>query len=418
MPAGRRASSSANATSQITPWGVEALRAPQAWTFTQGSGAKLLLIDKGHFQGHEDLPNVPTENCLGGYHDSGCSDYPPQPHGTFMLGVATARDNGFGTLGVAPGIPGTSVFVWGACYEIVVNGVLQHLCDNDRVVEALNWATQNLTPNGVINMSFSHPGTNAAVATAVASAANAGIVMVASAGNFGIEQIEYPAGYSNVIGVSGMRQDSTFATSGSPCEGDNGSNWGAHVDFAAPWDAYTTDWNHQYAGAEQGACGTSEATAYVSGVALLLRAQGWSASDIAYQMALTAKDLGSTDKFGAGLPRADLALGLKATNALAYIQSGKPKLTWNASPLATEYRIYRRVTPTLSPEWTLWAVRTTLTYTDVATGVSSIWGNNSCFIWPSETAVAYHVRAYNATHNVEHVYTSCPTYIANGTPPF
>lgn len=97
-------------------------------------------------------------------------------------------------------------------------------------------------------------------------------------------------------------------------------------------------------------------------------------------MRMTAQDLGPAgwdDHFGFGMIRARLALGLAAPSITASIVNSKPKLTWNAIPIATEYRIYRRVTPTLAWEWTLWAVRTTTSYTDPSTPVSSFYAYNT-----------------------------------------
>jgi len=398
---------------QETPWGITSIRAPLAWSFTQGSGTKLLVLDQGYDRGHEDLPVIPQGNCRGV--NVGCDPEHMESHGTHVFGIAAALNNALGVVGVAPGVPENDITVWGAC-----NGSSE--CPGPELSEAINWAVPNLVPKGVINMSWSNESYTPEFAQAVASAASAGIVMLASAGNDGLNQVMYPAGFSDVIGVSGMRDDSTFATTAHPCVVGSGSNWGSHVDFTAPWYATSTTFNNGYQGAEypHNWCGASMATAHVTGVALMIRARfpNYGPSSVVYQMAKTAKSLGNPPYFGAGLPRADLAAGFgPAEIAAVSIQSGKPKLTWSAVPLATEYRIYRRVTP-YAPEWELWAVRTTASYTDISTAVSSIWSLNSCFAMPSQTAVAYQVRSYNATHGVEHSPTTCPVFIANGIPPY
>lgn len=248
--------------SQVTPWGVDSVGAPLAWSFSTGGSASLLIVDQGHFRGHEDLPVVPTQNCFGQF--NGCDDAHPNSHGTHVTGIATARDNGVGVVGLAPGAGGGTTFVWGACED---NGA----CDRDEIIAAINWAAGNLSPRGVINLSLGSGDYSWFMSTAVAAASSAGVVVVAAAGNNGANQTFYPAAFTNVIGVAGMREDKTFPDGdNAPCSntGDAapGSNWGAHVDFVAPWDAVGTIAMDQYAGHEEGWCGTSMATPHVAKV--------------------------------------------------------------------------------------------------------------------------------------------------------
>jgi subtilisin family serine protease len=100
------------ALSQTTPWGMELVRADVAWDSATGVGASVQIIDTGHDQGHEDLPDVPSGNCAGTY--DGCSDGPFW-HGTHVLGVLTSRDNSIGVIGVAPAVDEEDVYVYGAC---------------------------------------------------------------------------------------------------------------------------------------------------------------------------------------------------------------------------------------------------------------------------------------------------------------
>lgn len=161
---------------QATPWGIQAVGAPLAWSIgATGSGARLLVVDQGHDQGHEDLPAVPTANCFG-VHD-GCDDHPVASHGTHVLGVASARNNGIGVVGMAPSLAGVQTFVWGACDDDGVTG-----CPHAEQLAALNWAAGNLGTNGVINMSLGGAEYNTPVALAAATVHSLGIVIVASAG--------------------------------------------------------------------------------------------------------------------------------------------------------------------------------------------------------------------------------------------
>lgn len=280
-----------DALAQTIPWGISLVRAPEAWGATTGNGAKIEIIDTGHWQGHQDLPQVPSVNCGGTY--GGCDDGPIW-HGTHVFGILAARNNGIGVVGVAPGIADNDAYIWGACSS------------------STGWCSSTDIANGidagrfagvhVINMSLGGPY-NAAIATAVAQAWNAGIVLVAAAGNGCGNCPVYPAAHDNVIGVSGVRPDKTFASS-SPC--GTYSNWGSHVDLAAPFWALSTVGNNGYEDENQGWCGTSMATPHVSGAAALLRSQnrGWSNQQIVDRLFATAEDLGEPgrdDYFGWGL---------------------------------------------------------------------------------------------------------------------
>ncbi|MGH7575551.1 MAG: S8 family serine peptidase [Longimicrobiales bacterium] len=167
---------------QVTPWGIEMVRAPEAWTVTTGGGAKLEIIDTGHDQGHEDLPLLPSGNCSGAY--TGCSD--GHGHGTHVMGIATARDNTIGVVGVAPGISASDVYAYGACTD-------SGSCPTDEVTAGIN---AGIFTVDVINLSLSQPY-SAAQSSAVAQAWQDDIVLVAAAGNNDGGPLEiYPALYS------------------------------------------------------------------------------------------------------------------------------------------------------------------------------------------------------------------------------
>lgn len=289
--------SEARASSQSTPTGISMVRAPAVWDFNDGSGnVDLLVIDTG-LEDHEDLAAVPSGNCLD---MNGCSDEIVNPHGTHMLGTIAARNNSIGVVGVAPGLEGSRTFVWSACF---VDEDLRVRCNPDKVCSAFHWAAENGID--VVNASFGGPTDDPSVSTAVATAVANDIVIAAGAGNLNGEYpggtVIYPANYPDVLGVSGVLFDSTFASS-DPCSSDESSNHGSHVDLAAPWEANSTVRNDAYAIG----CGTSPATAHVSGAAVLLRAEHptWTAAQVRDTLTANAHDLGPTgwdEQFGHGL---------------------------------------------------------------------------------------------------------------------
>jgi subtilisin family serine protease len=275
---------------QTTPWGITMVGAPSFWGTNTGSGAKVEIIDTGHQQGHVDLPAVPTANCAGTY--GGCDDAVVY-HGTHVLGIVAARNNTDGVVGVAPGITDANTFMYGACDS--------YSCATDQITAGINAGIWNAH---IINMSLGGTTYDASMATAVANAWAAGIVIVAAAGNnMSNVSTYYPAAYTNVVAVSGVNSDKSFAASGTTgCTGY--SNYGSHVDISAPFSANSTIGINSYGVL----CGTSMAAPHVTGVAALLKSANptWTNQQIVSHLFSTAEDRGAAgrdDYFGYGIVR-------------------------------------------------------------------------------------------------------------------
>ena len=287
------------AAAQTIPWGIQMVRSIQAWTITRGAGTKIQLIDTGHEQNHPDLPAVPSANCAGAH--GGCDDVGFYNHGTHVLGIWTARDNTIGVVGVAPSIVGSDVYSYGACSSTTGQ------CPTVDVTAGINAAIFN---SKVINLSLRQPF-DAAQSNAVAQAWANDIVIVAAAGNNLSNTPIYPAAYTNVIGVSGVNQDKSFSASGTtPAWCGGYSNYGSHVDLAAPFSAFSTIPGGTYGDK----CGTSMATPHVSGAASLVRARNptWTNQQVVTQLLNTAEDRGVAgwdNLFGRGIVDAAKAVG-------------------------------------------------------------------------------------------------------------
>jgi subtilisin family serine protease len=130
------------------------------------------------------------------------------------------------------------------------------------VLRALYYATQNHA--NVVNMSFSFPTYSPELAHAANYATNAGLVLVASAGNNGEPIQVYPSALSNVIGVGSTdnyNNRSTFSNYGSPDLELAAPGEGIMAPY--PWGTYAAGW------------GTSFSAPLVTGTAaLLLQANG------------------------------------------------------------------------------------------------------------------------------------------------
>ena len=72
--------------------------APEAWSETTGQGATVAVVDTGAVLGHPDLSLVPGHDYLDGDDDPADGN----GHGTHVAGIIAARENGAGTVGVAP----------------------------------------------------------------------------------------------------------------------------------------------------------------------------------------------------------------------------------------------------------------------------------------------------------------------------
>jgi subtilisin family serine protease len=125
------------------------------------------------------------------------------------------------------------------------------------ILRAIYYAVQNQT--NVINMSFELASPSTELSDAVSYASSNNVILVASAGNDGKQEVVYPAGIKNVMGVAStndLDQRSSF------------SNYGNQVVWvAAPGEAIITTYPY---GRYSAGWGTSFSAPFVSGTAALL----------------------------------------------------------------------------------------------------------------------------------------------------
>jgi serine protease AprX len=134
-------------------------------------------------------------------------------HGTHMAGIIVADDTATGTVGLAPGAVLTSIKVGTATGTVDVSQVIAAV---DWVVEHRNDDTAN--PIKVINLSYGSGGTpntwNDSLGFAVEKAWQAGIVVVAAAGNDGNDSgaLANPASDEWIISVGATATRGTVTT--------------------------------------------------------------------------------------------------------------------------------------------------------------------------------------------------------------
>ena len=155
----------------------------------------------------------------------------------------------------------------------------------------------------IINLSLGGPGDDPTLHDAIISAADAGALVVAAAGNDSTSDLFYPAAYPEVLAVAAVGPDGTAAPY---------SNFGSYVGIRAPGGNFalgdatdgvtSTVWDFQ-AGAPDYAIaeGTSMATPHVSGVAALVLAREPALTAAELRTRLTSYAVGPASVYGAGL---------------------------------------------------------------------------------------------------------------------
>jgi hypothetical protein len=287
-------------------WGLHHVDMPGAWSIGAESAPMVVaVLDTGVEAAHPDLEGavLPGRNVLTGLADT--SDRGETGHGTSVAGIVGARaNNGAGIAGVC---------WWCSILPAVVldEGGSGHASD---VAEGIVWATDNGAD--VINLSLGGPGPMRAVEAAVEYARDAGVVVVAAAGNAGSETEMYPAAYDGVVGVAATDPaDALYWW----------SNRGSWVDLAAPGCNVSTLLGGQYGTV----CGTSAATPVVAGVAAIALGAG---SDPVASRVTEALRAGASPISGIRYGRLDAAEVLRAIRPgpVPKCESGTP-LTgdWN-----------------------------------------------------------------------------------------
>lgn len=273
---------------QNVPWGVKRVGAPEAWRYSRGRGVKVAVIDTGVNAGHPDL----TDAVRGGVNflDPNAPPLDDNGHGTHVTGIIAARDNEIGVVGVAPEAEVYSL----KAFDGQGAGAISN------IISAVEWCVQNGMQ--VVNMSFGG-NKNRALGRALQAALEAGVILVAAAGNSGRpNSVDFPASHPGVLAVTALNADDTLA---------GYSSRGPEVDLAAPGSRILSAYGDGY----RELSGTSMAAPHVSGVAALLLARepGLSGDEVARRLKETATTLPylAPEEQGAGLVNAPASLGIE-----------------------------------------------------------------------------------------------------------
>ncbi|MFF2504808.1 type VII secretion-associated serine protease mycosin [Streptomyces sp. NPDC058067] len=270
------------------PWSLQRVLLDDLWTETKGKGVRVAVIDTGvdvknpQLRGAVDtsrgknlLPRNLKDadgNKIQRGKENGTTD--TVGHGTRVAGIIAARPaSGTGFVGLAP--------------EATIIPIQQNDADGHGTAETLASAILYAKSAGAQVINISQDTANAvrpapALQAAVNAALAAKIVVVASAGNDGLDgkvQTTYPASFPGVLAVAASDRNNERAAF---------SQSGDFVGVAAPGvDMVST----VPGGGHCSDNGTSFSAPYVAGVAALVKAKHpeWTAAEVVAQIEQTAE---------------------------------------------------------------------------------------------------------------------------------
>ena len=265
-------------------WSLRALHLPDVWRQVAGRPATVVVavVDTGVDGRQPDLRGA----LVQWYDATGAGALGDvNGHGTLAAGIIAARSNN--------GIGGT-----GACPWCSVMPVRVLRADGGGATPAIAAGIRWAADQGarVINMSFVLDGRRQEITDAVAYAHARGAVLVAAAGNTGTSTRTYPAADPFVIGVAATQQDASLY---------DWSERGPWVEISAPGCTPSTAPDAKFTTF----CGTSSASAVVSGVVALALSLVPGATNVDVEQALRRS----------AVPHADGGVALGALDARALV---------------------------------------------------------------------------------------------------
>ncbi|MDE6874399.1 MAG: S8 family peptidase [Lachnospiraceae bacterium] len=244
---------------------------------------KVAILDSG-VDYTSDIDVYMRKNFVPGEDDISVIYEDISGHGTSVAGIIAAKDNDEGITGINPGVQLYSARILDADKQAPAS----------RVVEAIDWAISQDVD--IINISFGTAVDVEEIHAAIKRAYDAGILIVAAAGNNGV--VEYPAAYDEVVAVGAVDAKGERA---------EGSAVGDELELVAPGQQIVST------GAFGGVCvvgGTSLAAPHVTAVASVLwqKDKSVSADFIRSLLAFSANQYGEDYEYGNGLVDLNFAL--------------------------------------------------------------------------------------------------------------
>jgi subtilisin family serine protease len=193
------------------PWGIDMVKAPDAWNTTQGSAVRVMVLDTGVDQNHPALKGQfdAGKNFTGGSANDFKDDV---GHGTHVAGTILGAGTNGSVVGVAPK---ARLLMGKVCSTIG--------CPSTAIAAGINWAVAEKVD--VVNMSLGGSYISAGEKQALAAAEAAGVFIAAASGNDGVGRVSFPAAIDTVSAVGAIEETKTKAQF---------SQWGPELDVVAP----------------------------------------------------------------------------------------------------------------------------------------------------------------------------------------
>ena len=260
---------------QNVPWGIASIGAASTLHKYDGKKVKVAVFDTG-ISNHEDL-TISGGVSFVDYTDSYSDD---NGHGTHVAGTIAANNNKIGVVGVAPDAEIYAVKILDNSGKGSYSGI----------ISALEWAIDNDIE--IINMSLGSSQFSSVLHDAVKQAVDAGIIIVAAAGNQGEgeDTVLYPAKYPEVVAVGALTEQYKAAAF---------SSRGLGLNIVAPGLSVLSTLND---GDYAAMSGTSMAAPHVSGALAALKSKNkkLGSVELINRIYETATPLGDYSTYGCG----------------------------------------------------------------------------------------------------------------------
>jgi len=173
---------------------VQQLAIPEAQAVSRGAGVRVAVIDTGVELDHPDLP---TTAIAGNFVDNDRRAFDADSHGTAVAGIiAAVPNNSIGIVGVAPEV---QLLLYKACWRVAVTGT-QATCNTFTLAQALAAAIE--AHADVINLSLAGPS-DPLLTRLVLRALDSGAIVVGAVPMDGLRN-DFPADIPRVIAVDAV----------------------------------------------------------------------------------------------------------------------------------------------------------------------------------------------------------------------
>ncbi|HEY6278937.1 MAG TPA: S8 family serine peptidase [Streptosporangiaceae bacterium] len=326
---------------------LKAMDVPAAWKISRGRGVTVGVLDTGVDPSAPDLTGsvVDGPDFAKGIDPPGYQ--PPYLHGTFIASLIAGHGSGpghaGGVIGVAPAASVLSVRVIPDDSEPGLRVYNRSSAYDDTIGQGIRYAVRHGV--SVINMSLGGPEASRDMRAAIGYAISRGVVVVAAAGNGGtagrrFTPYSYPASYTGVISVAALTVQGIRASFSQRNSSVVISAPGVHIIGAGPGGSYLI------------AEGTSPASAFVAGIAALIRSRYPGLAPPLVEQAMvssTRRRPPAGYDPGTGFGEVDAAAALRAAAVLAAArpEAGMPAVrffgTGPRGPIQVVHRDQRRI---------------------------------------------------------------------------